>query len=149
MGLDMNLTRKIYVGGEHKHNKVKGTVNITIGEKKLKLKATEISEICISAGYWRKSNHIHRWFVENVQNGEDDCKEYYVGQDQLKELKDLCQKILDNHDLAADLLPSQPGFFFGGTDYDEWYFQDIEETIKIMDYCLEHPDDSYYYQSSW
>lgn len=149
MGLDMYLTRKIYVGGEHKHNKVKGTVNITIGEKKLKLKATEISEICIRAGYWRKSNHIHKWFVNNVQDGEDDCKEYWVSQDQLKELKDICQKVLDNHDLAVDLLPSQTGFFFGGTDYDEWYFGDLAETIQIIDYCLEHPDDSYYYQASW
>ena len=28
-----------------------------------------------SVGYWRKANHIHRWFVENVQGGEDECQE--------------------------------------------------------------------------
>ena len=23
--------------------------------------------------YWRKANYIHNWFVENIQNGSDDC----------------------------------------------------------------------------
>ncbi len=149
MGLDMYLTRKIYVGGEHKHNKVKGTVNITKGEQKIKLKAKDISEISIQAGYWRKANQIHKWFVDNVQDGEDDCKEYHVSLDQLKELKTICNKVLEEKTRAQELLPSQRGFFFGREDYDEWYFKDIEDTIKIVDYCLEHKDDSFYYQSSW
>lgn len=25
-------------------------------------------------GYWRKANHIHKWFVDCVQDGEDDCE---------------------------------------------------------------------------
>ena len=31
------------------------------------------SRIIEQVGYWRKANQIHNWFVENVQDGEDDC----------------------------------------------------------------------------
>lgn len=45
-------------------------------------------------GYWRKANHIHKWFVDNVQDGEDDCKEYRVSIEQLHKLRDICFDIL-------------------------------------------------------
>ena len=41
--------------------------------------------------YWRKANAIHKWFVENVQEGVDDCGEYEVTVEQLTELRDLCK----------------------------------------------------------
>ncbi len=47
-------------------------------------KVTYIIEDC---GYWRKANGIHAWFVQNVQEGEDDCKEYYVSQSKLEKYK--------------------------------------------------------------
>jgi hypothetical protein len=145
----MYLTRKVFVGGEYKHRDVKGEINITIAGVKLDIDISEVSEICIKAGYWRKANHIHAWFVENVQDGEDDCKEYYVPIEQLEELKELCIRVLGNHDLAEALLPTQTGCFFGGTEYDEYYFNYLTETIDIVDYCLKHKTDSYYYESSW
>jgi hypothetical protein len=40
----------------------------------------------VTAAYWRKSNQIHAWFVDNVQGGEDNCGEYYVSNDKLKQL---------------------------------------------------------------
>lgn len=46
-------------------------------------------------GYWRKTNHIHNWFVQNVQNGEDDCDTYIVSREKLIELRDACQQVLD------------------------------------------------------
>jgi hypothetical protein len=50
--------------------------------------------------------------------------------------------------LAEDLLPSASGFFFGATDYDEWYYNDITHTIKILEDALVDGDD-FYYSSSW
>lgn len=47
-------------------------------------------------GYWRKANAIHNWFVENVQNGVDDCGEYEVSKSDLKELLSLCKEVKDN-----------------------------------------------------
>ncbi len=48
-------------------------------------------------GYWRKSNQIHNWFVNHVQNGEDDC-EYHdpVTKEILEELLDTCKTVLES-----------------------------------------------------
>ena len=43
--------------------------------------------------YWRKANQIHKWFVDNVQNGEDDCGEYVVSKEQLEELLSICEEV--------------------------------------------------------
>ena len=104
----------------------------------------------VTCAYWRKSNQIHKWFVDNVQGGNDNCGEYYVSHDKLKELLTTCQQALFNKD--PNLLPPQEGFFFGGTDIDEWYWHDIKETIKKIKRVLELSEMSklsFYYTSSW
>jgi hypothetical protein len=103
------------------------------------------------AAYWRKANAIHHWFVENVQRGIDDCKEYEVTKAQLEELLSTVNKVLDDFSLAEELLPTTTGFFFGGTEYDEAYLEDLKITKESLDRILkEHCDtDTYYYQSSW
>ena len=104
----------------------------------------------VTCAYWRKANQIHKWFVDNVQGGEDNCGEYYVSHEKLKELLTTCQQALFNKD--PNLLPPQEGFFFGGTDIDEWYWADIKETIKKLKRVLELPEMSklsFYYTSSW
>ncbi len=107
-------------------------------------------EIGFEVGYWRKVNHIHRWFVENCQDGRDECQNSYVSRDKLKELLVLCEEILKDKETAKDKLPSQEGFFFGGTDYDEWYFKDLKNTIKIIKRCLKLSDKwEFIYRSSW
>lgn len=58
-------------------------------------------------------------------------------------------KVVDNPELCAELLPTTAGFFFGGTDYDEWYYKDIENTRDIINECLNMPGGEYEYQSSW
>lgn len=93
--------------------------------------------IGVKVGYWRKANHIHGWFVNNVQDGEDNCREYEVSREQLAELRSLCQQVLDNHDLAEELLPVQEGFFFGSDTYDEWYFLQTKYTLDLIDKLLD------------
>ena len=53
------------------------------------------SNIIEQVGYWRKANHIHNWFVENVQDGQDDC-EYHqeVTKETLEELLYVCKTVL-------------------------------------------------------
>lgn len=61
-------------------------------------------------------------------------------------------KIIEDDSVAKKLLPSQEGFFFGGTDYDQWYWQDIEYTAKNLKKLLKSPNFDkydYYYSSSW
>lgn len=104
--------------------------------------------------YWRKANHIHKWFVDHCQDGEDDCREADVTSGQLQELVDALEKVNSNHELAPTLLPVQSGFFFGETDYDEHYFRKNEETLKVLKEELNSEKDGdhwidYYYRSSW
>jgi hypothetical protein len=104
----------------------------------------------MKVGQWRKSNQIHAYFVDNCQGGEDDCRESYVDREKVEELLDLCKKVLADHSLAEELLPAQSGFFFGSTDYNEWYFSDLEDTVSILENCLTMDESwSFYYQSSW
>ena len=108
------------------------------------------ANVSVNAAYWRKSNQIHKWFVDNVQNGEDNCGEYYVSHDRLKQLLTACRQALFHKD--PNYLPPQDGFFFGSTDIDQYYWGDIKDTIKQLSRLTELPDFedlSFYYQSSW
>lgn len=109
-----------------------------------------VKEVSIDVGYWRKANAIHDWFVKNVQGGEDQCRPHYVDREQLIELRELCQQVLDNHRLAPELLPTTSGFFFGSTEYDDYYYQDLELTVKIIDSIVDLPTTwEFEYRSSW
>lgn len=102
--------------------------------------------------YWRKANAIHGWFVENVQDGEDDCGCYEVSYSQLLNLYDtLCDLTSDVE--AKELLPPKPGFFFGTYDIDENYWYDVAYSKKhIGKFLNEYKPDSkvrFFYSSSW
>lgn len=61
-------------------------------------------------------------------------------------------QIVANAEKPENLLPTTSGFFFGSTDYDEYYIQYIKDTIEILVKVLASEDGgdvSYYYQSSW
>ena len=109
----------------------------------------------VQVAYWRKVNSVHKWFVDNVQNGVDDCGEYRVTREQLMQLRTLCNSIYKDKNLSMAHvgLPTQDGFFFGNTEYDEYYFADLEDTAKQIDFVLEnYPDEegwSFVYYSSW
>lgn len=147
MGLDMYLEKQIYVGAQYDHKNVHAKIEIISGSKKLKIDPKKILHITEAAGYWRKSNQIHKWFVDNAQKGVDDCKHYYVSYEQLLQLKKLCEEVLLSKD--ASKLPPEKGFFFGGTEIDEYYWQDLKDTIEIIEKLEPDTECSYYYHSSW
>ena len=143
MGLDMYLSAKRYIWNKESEGVKVSGIDIPA--------PLELKELGCQAAYWRKSNQIHGWFVDNVQDGEDDCKSYYVSRENLQELVDLCRKVLANRELAAELLPPNEGFFFGGYEYDDYYFDDLQRTADELTVLLETVDDSwsFEYQSSW
>lgn len=151
MGLDMYLTKRTYVKNwEHTPKEERWSILIKRGGKTdEKIDKKRIAEIVEEVGYWRKANAIHDWFVQNVQDGDDNCSEYYVPSEKLKELYDVVCKVLKNHSLAEELLPTSSGFFFGSTEYDECYWEDLESTKKILEEALKDEGGSFYYQSSW
>jgi hypothetical protein len=156
MGLDMYLTKKLYVPKE-KRKKIKVDVAWNKDTKQIAtITPTYLSE---DIAYWRKANHIHKWFVDNVQDGEDDCREYRVEIEQLKALLSKCEEVIvihesnikDKESKYHEILPTQEGFFFGGTDYGEYYIADIIETIGMLKIIIQNHRDfmEYDYHSSW
>ena len=123
MGLDMYLRASEYVSrndwGRDENGNILDTPNeafkaiVETFELENVIDKTGFAGISIDVpmGYWRKSNQIHNWFVDNVQDGEDNCSAYYVSREQLEELKELCIQVLANKELAEDLLPTGAGFF--------------------------------------
>ena len=72
--------------------------------------------------------------------------------EQLRELRDLCKRVLENPSLAAELLPTQSGFFFGATEYDSFYYDDCRYTYKRLTELLDasaNESVDFEYQSSW
>lgn len=54
--------------------------------------------------------------------------------------------------LAETLLPTESGFFFGSTNYDQWYYEDVKRTYEKLGEIIEADEfDEYnfYYESSW
>lgn len=147
MGLDMYLYKKTYIGANYEHNCISGTLALKRQEEPINVNINKIVYIIENQAYWRKANQIHHWFVQNVQGGEDDCKPYEVSGEQLLELVELCKKVLADHSLAEELLPTYEGFFFGNYEYDEDYFYDLQNTVNQLS---DIDSDSYYeYDSSW
>ena len=151
MGLDMFLTarRSVYSFEEgDKESKLAEAVRERLPETA----DMKLWSLSFEAVYWRKANAVHYWFVKNVQEGKDDCGEYYVRKEDLKQLLADCELVLDDHSLAAEFMPSVSGFFFGSTDYDEYYFADLKFTRDKLKKLLSEPEMdrySFYYSSSW
>ena len=145
MGLDMYLNAKRYLW--HNEDELAGKISSEFPE----LGDARIKEITAEVMYWRKSNAIHKWFVDNVQGGEDDCGDYEVGRDQLQKLVDVIDEVLSNRKLAETLLPPQTGFFFGSTNLDEWYWEDLKRTRDQLSAILSKNMEGWYfeYHSSW
>lgn len=151
MGLDMYLSANRYLS-TYRDDLPDAKISNIIQEQFPELQDTraKVKEVTAEVGYWRKANAIHKWFVDKVQDGNDDCGKYFVSRVYLQELRDVCQRVLDFKHLANEILPSTSGFFFGSTEYDDGYYQDVELTIKIIDNALKLPETwDIHYQSSW
>jgi len=156
MGLDMYLYKKTYVQNwSHMPPEKLHTISIVRGDNTTTgIKPERISYITESVGYWRKFNALHKWFVENCQDGNDDCKTYYVATEKLELLLETLKKIKADHTLAEELLPTEDGFFFGGTEYDSYYFENVDDTVELLEGLLQEEKDmpsysTYEYNSSW
>jgi len=122
MGLDMSLMQRI-----------RGEENI---------EDTDVELV-----YWRKANAIHSFFVGDTDY--ESCDVIEVSREMLVELLDKCSEVLENRDKAEDILPSCSGFFFGSTLYEDYYFQDLQDTIDSITPILSDGDikdgELYYY----
>lgn len=166
---------------EHQDKKDQFTVTVKRGTKKFdKIKPERVSYIVEEIMYWRKANQIHGWFCNNTEEISDNVK-YYVNHENLVELVNTCKKVLellekspkkkvqveagwrngesyyedvevyDVNDEITDLLPPTQGFFFGSYEIDEWYKEQVEETVRFLEPVVNEgePYDEYEYYASW
>lgn len=188
MGLDMFLYRTKKVDGLDidDYNKIDNAVsNVdefidiekSMSADEYKPAYAELNEIVIQRGnsfswwsifedigYWRKANQVHNFFVQECQEGIDECQLSIITKDKLEDLLGRCKramklkKIYLNDGIIKDgqgletFLPTTSGFFFGGNEFNEWYFQDIAETKKLITKVLKETDfdkQIIFYRSSW
>lgn len=147
MGLDMYLKKSYYIGETYDHRNIKKVIKITRDGNPIKI-IGKISSIEVEVFYWRKANMIHHWFVENIQEGNDNGKTYDVEYDELMKLKEKCKEALESKDCTV--LPVQEGFFFGEVEENEYYWRDILDTYNFLVELKEEKDVSHYtYRASW
>lgn len=85
--------------------------------------------------YFRKVNFLIPFF-----GYEENCSNIEIDKYQVEDLIEACNEVLANHDKASFLLPTETGFFFGSTDYDDWYFDDVKSVKTTFESILEDFD---------
>jgi hypothetical protein len=144
------------------------------------IKPERVSYITEQIMYWRKANQIHGWFTSNGQELIEEVS-YRLTLDDLKNLLDTCKQVLDVlnkskmktvqvrsgwsggeemfvgvdvydcEEEIMELLPPTQGFFYGSSDINEYYKEEVEETIQFLEkeipLCTD--DDEFEYYASW
>lgn len=109
--------------------------------------------------YWRKANQIRRWFVENLNDFDpaDNLGHYDVSKENLQNLVDDIAYILEGSteeeliERAEEIMPTGSGFFFGSTEYNEYYFDELRNTKEKLEEIIElmSDEDEIYYTEWW
>lgn len=90
--------------------------------------------------YYRKVNFLYAYFADRLDNEQcivtlEDCKKIIKYAETILETRDT--------DLAEKLLPTQSGFFFGSTEYDDYYFDDVKDVLEqFSEYIDDWTDDT-------
>lgn len=97
-------------------------------------------------GYFRKVNFFYHYFAEKLI-GET----AWIEREDLVDIIDRCENVLKDHTLGPTLLPTQSGFFFGSTEYDDWYYDEVKDCLKQMKGLLKglKDDEQLYVVMSW
>ena len=120
-------------------------------------------------GYWRKANQVLRWIdthvapvenceriklsLDNIRELRDDCQKVIDGSELVEGKVKTGVNYVDgkpiphytdclviaNPELAEKIMPIEDGFFYGSTDYNEWYINQLKDTVKICEEILDNP----------
>lgn len=160
MGLDMYLKADRHVSGwdhnkDPKEKELYKKILKIVGAEDLVTPDSPSLNVSATVAYWRKANAIHSWFVQNLADGVDECQEVYVSSDDLQKLIDECQGALDLYEAgklgeAEKAMQPVGGFFFGSTEIDDYWAEDLKRTIHMLTPLLEVGDKfDFHYQASW
>lgn len=159
MGLDASIYREVEL---HDQMKVVGKPAKIIGDKAHKI-AKE--EVC----YWCKFNALHKYINDNFNDHDNDnCVRIDLEIEDIEKILEIAKEIkkkvkliddeIDKPEICEKLLPTEDGFFFGSTKYDDYYMENIDKTIEQLERVIEEHekllemvecrwDISYYYEA--
>jgi hypothetical protein len=146
MGLDMYLRARKYVSDYSyqegkERDEFEGILSAIGLDREDIAVETPSAYVEVGVGYWRKANHIHNWFVENLADGVDDCKPVYVNRKDLVELFNITNEVMK----IKEMQEANP-------EYDDWYWMQTEYTRDRLKVILENPkfeDYDFEYRASW
>ena len=155
MGLDMYLNKKTYIK-RWEHTPKESVYHVTIDrEKGHRIKTERVTFIEEELMYWRKANHIHAFFIDRCgdEGGYHNCREMHVDTETITDLINKLKKVVKAKDdsVSNELLPTAPGFFWGATEYDEYYYEECERTLNELSDLVDSGDADcdLYYEASW
>ena len=107
--------------------------------------------------YYRKANFLIPFFEDMSERKVENCVYLPVNKGWIEELQERCKTLLDLIEVdkledkeykipkkaiekAYELLPTQEGFFFGNTNYDEYYFMKVRNVYESCPAILEEFD---------
>lgn len=98
----MWAVRKVDVKNrDHQRPDDRYIVQIARGGKPVSgIQSERISGVEEDLMHWQNAGHIHGWFVDNVQQGKNDRGHYFVQTYQLRNLLEVCEKVLDGSQLV-------------------------------------------------
>lgn len=118
----------------------------------------------INKNSFEKTGEI-RVSLEDIQKLLDICKrikkeavlknERIIGSYTIKDGKEVPNyiegQIIENQEICEELLPTESGFFFGPTEYNSFYMNQIDSTIEQLEKIIESHQkyDVYTYIASW
>ena len=81
-------------------------------------------------GYFRKFNALFRWVDQKVAEIEN-CEDIYLSKDHFLQLQSTLSAL--NFPNCHISFPTQEGFFFGSTEYDDLYWEDVRQLRAFVD----------------
>ena len=147
MGLDMYL----YAYDEKVEQALKKALDPDTSDDETEGLMDLVFDNTTEVAYWRKANAIHDFF----------CREgkevyvavlYVISREVLEKLLEKCFQVLvlKDEEFSKETLPTRSGFFFGSTEYGEFYYENIRYTTsQIAKALANYDDEEFLYYASW
>lgn len=99
---------------------------------------------------WRKANQIRQWFVSHYEQNPQEQLKISLTTEDIDALIAEIEIVLQKPELAPHLMPTSDGFFFGSTDYDDDYFEELKDTLQYLENNFEYdPDNEQLLYTEW
>lgn len=151
MGLDMYMTARKYLRTQYE----KTSEGVRALPKAKMDGMFETNAVEAEVSYWRKNHWLHGFIVEEFADGEDDCQQIVLREDDLRKIASRLEKWSED----PTALQPRDGFFFGSQDdgwRDECRFRaadDAAQIRKAIEWMNEADADKEWrevvYQASW